>query len=145
MYAVSIFDLQPLSRLTGLTELVLHQLQDDGPAGGGVAAPLRSLSQLRRLSLPGCDGDVIAAAPWAALAGSLSALDLHGSYVSDLAPLACLSGLQELSLAQAKLLRDVGPCAALAGLCRLDLSGCSSVRDLRPVLHLLRAGGLLRP
>ena len=57
-------------------------------------------------------------------------LDLSGTQVADLAPLAGLTGLQRLGLSGTQV-ADLAPLAGLTGLQRLDLAG-TQVADLRP-------------
>lgn len=141
VYAVSAHSLSALSRLVGLQDLTLHQLQDDLVEDH---AALGALSRLSALALPGADPGVIQATPWPKLAPSLRRLDLHGAATTDLAPLSCLGEtLEELSLERVRQLSSLSPLRGFTALRELNLVG-SSVRDLRPVLHLLEAGRVRR-
>jgi Leucine-rich repeat (LRR) protein len=140
---VSVYDISPLSHLTNLQELDLHQLQEE--QGWLDISPLSSLVNLTSLGLQGSDADIIQHTPWARLTG-LCKLDLHGSRVGDLRPLGVLTGLKSLELSQTRELRDIGPLSGLTGLQELVLTGSKNVRDLRPILQLhgLMRGGLLK-
>ena len=140
---MSVYDLAPLSHLTLLQELDLHQLQEE--QGWLDMGPLSCLVNLTSLGLQGSDADIIQHAPWSRWT-ALSKLDLHGSRVADLRPLRVLTGLRSLELSQTRELRDIGPLSGLCSLQELVLTGSKNVRDFRPVLHLtaLTKGGQLR-
>lgn len=97
MYCVSVYDLSPLSTLTGLQELDLHTLQEANGLHADSLSPLSALSKLRALGLQGSDAGIVDSCPWHSLT-RLTRVDLHGSCVSDLSPLTCLAGLQALDL-----------------------------------------------
>lgn len=113
VYAVSVYDISPISHLTLLQELDLHQLQEE--QGWLDMNPLSALVNLTSLGLQGSDADIIQHTPWARLT-ALSKLDLHGSRVADLRPLRVLTGLKSLELTQTRELRDIGPLSALTAL-----------------------------
>ncbi|WP_176159633.1 NACHT domain-containing protein [Prosthecobacter debontii] len=97
-----------------------------------------------RLSLHDCTG-LSDLTPLAGLSG-LKLLDLTGcTGLSDLAPLEGLSGLQWLYLSNCTGLSDLAPLARLFGLQDLDLSNCTGLSDLEPLAGLsnLRALNLL--
>lgn len=96
-------------------------------------SPLSSLVQLRCLGLQGSDAAIPELAPWHQLQHSLTRVDLHGSYVSDLRPLLCLTGLQQLDLGLARQLKDLGDISKLVSLTQLNLKGCAGLTDLQPV------------
>lgn len=75
---------------------------------GGLASALAATTSLRRLHIEAPITDI---APLAALTG-LSELDLHHSRVSDLSPLADLTGLDDLSIIDGPL-ADLTPLAGL--------------------------------
>ena len=84
------------------------------------------------LSLNGCAIDALPGDP--PLPSSLSQLDLGGTDVSDLAPLAGLTGLQWLGL-DGTGVSDLAPLAGLTGLETLFLNG-TDVSDLAPLAGL---------
>ncbi|WIA28477.1 hypothetical protein OEZ86_011021 [Tetradesmus obliquus] len=143
VFAVSVYDISPLSCLTNLQELDLHQLQEDQLPLDALG-PLAVLSSLRCLGLQGCDASIAQHCPWHCFL-QLTRVDLHGSCVSDLAPLQAVSGLASLDLTEARELVSLAPLSRLAGLSELVLTGCRKVADLRPVLHIMQAGGLRKP
>ena len=74
--------------------------------------------------------------PLASLSG-LTTLDLSWCpALSDVSPLASLSGLTTLNLRGWKALSDVSPLASLSGLTRLDLSECPALSDVSPLASL---------
>eukprot|EP00775_Hariotina_reticulata_P012106 gene12106-12245_t len=137
--AVEVCDLTPLSLLTELQDLNLFTLQDES-LNFEMLSPLSSLVQLRSLGLQGSDAAIPELAPWHQLQHNLTRVDLHGSYVSDLQPLLCLTGLQQLDLGLARQLKDLGDISKLVSLTQLNLKGCAGLTDLQPVqlLNTLR-------
>jgi Leucine-rich repeat (LRR) protein len=107
--------------------------------------PLSSLIQLRSLGLPGSDAAIPELTPWQQLRHSLTRLDLHGSYVSDIRPLLCLTGLQQLDLGHARQLKDLGEISKLVSLTELNLKGCAGLTDLQPVQLLTTLRRLQQP
>lgn len=97
VYCVSLYDLSALSALTELRELDLHTLQEANCLHTDSLSPLSSLTKLRALGLQGSDASIVDACPWHSMTG-LTRVDLHGSCVSDLAPLRRLAGLHALDL-----------------------------------------------
>jgi hypothetical protein len=79
-----------------------------------------------------------------ALAGltRLQVLDVRGSDVNDLAPLAGLAQLQELHLDGCTGIADLAPLAGLAQLWYLRLNGCPGVADIAPLAGLGQLLGL---
>lgn len=105
---------------------------------------LRGRTGLRWLDLTG--SDVKDLSPLAGLA-QLQQLGLAGcTGVADLAPLAGLHQLQTLNLYGCPGVADLGPLAGIAQLEVLDLGGCPGVADLAPLAGLaqLRWLALLR-
>ena len=72
------------------------------------------------------------------LAPQVTNLDLRGTRVSDLTPLAALTSLQRLDLGGTRV-SDVTPLAALASLQSLYLAG-TRVSDLTPLAALVDRG-----
>lgn len=110
---VRCFRLRDISALSGLQQLeelrVIH--------GEGILdlSPLSTLKKLRRLD-----------------AGAPSFLS-GGDQVRDIAQIAKLRQLQELSLTCCDGVSDLAPLAALTNLRDLDLFGCQSVHDITPL------------
>jgi len=65
--------------------------------------------------------------------------------VSDLRPLLCLSGVQQLDLGQARQLKDLGEISRLVSLTELNLKGCAGLTDLQPLQLLGTLVELQRP
>lgn len=138
-------DLQPLTRLSNLTQLTLdlrfnRQVRD--------LQPLLQLQGLRELSLYLGNSQVPDLQPLAQLSGltqlrvdlSSQVFTLISSQVHDLQPLAQLKNLTQLSLVLGdNQVSDLQPLAQLNGLTLLSLDlSRSEVSDLRPLAQLNR-------
>jgi len=93
--------------------------------------------QVKQSSNAGPANSVSDLAPLAKLTG-LQALYLSNTQVRDLAPLAKLTALQTLDFSRTEV-RDLAPLAQFTALQRLDFSE-TQVRDLAPLADLLRGG-----
>jgi internalin A len=91
---------------------------------------------LQQLDLTGCRA-LTNLTPLAGLTG-LQQLNLTAcSALTNLTLLAVLQGLQQLDLTRCTALTDLTPLAGLIGLQRLDLSGCTGLRDLTALAGLM--------
>ena len=128
---------ETLFALTHLRVLLLGAWLHDGSSdrnSNKLSSQARDLARLRllqRLELQG--SDIADLTPLAALA-QLQHLSLTSTEVADLAPLAALAQLQHLSLTSTKV-ADLAPLAALAQLQRLYLTS-TKVADLAPLAAL---------
>ncbi len=138
-------DLEPLRRLTQLTELRLESGELEFILDLPIRdlAPLSALKELKVLSLEHATlgvgsgvGDVsaLASLTW------LERLKLHASTVRDASPLAKLVRLEDLDLS-ATGVSDIASLAALVRLKRLDLTR-TRVRDVRPLAALIHLESL---
>jgi len=154
--------LRPLSRLAGLTRLVLADcmtLKDisvlsqltalkslqiinaDQVRELGSLTPLRGL---KRLALRNCDG-IDDLTPLASLS-ELAWLDLSRcDRIRDLGPLSGLKSLVSLDLSGCRALRQLSPLRPLDNLEELQLFGCDGVRDLTPLYHMCYLRSLSLP
>ncbi len=97
--------------------------------------PLLALRHLRELRLQSCAG--IGDLPPLADLPALRHLDLMNS-PEHFKKLPELPQLRSLSLSHSRTLTDISPVARLTGLERLDLSTCEALRDLTPLASLSR-------
>ncbi len=112
----SISDLTPLQGLTQLRKLELS----GNPFGTADLTLLANLTQLEQLNLNNCHISDLTGL--AGIGSSLTSLDLSGNEISDIRPLASLTGLQTLLLSNNRI-SDISSLAGLTDLTRLDLSG----------------------
>ena len=148
----AVADLSPLSGLTALERLSLDRTAVSDLSGLEELTALKTLRLARlgsgyavtiRVGASGTtttpeqpssgDGGVSDLSPLAGLTG-LVELDLSGNEVSDLSPLAGLTGLKRLNLSDNEV-SDLSPLPGLAGLVELDLSS-NEVSDLSPLSGL---------
>lgn len=122
-----VVDYAPLRDLKRLQTLRLVEPQATGQPWFGVLPELRSLTVWSGGEPAAGLAGVVASAPGL---GSLG-LD-HCDWLTDLGPLSSLEKLTHLSLDGAPV-ADLAPLAALPGLEDLSMIGCSNVTDLRPL------------
>ena len=103
---LALSDLQPLGALVGLTHLRIEH-----------ALLLDNIEPLRPLT-------------------KLVSLSLLGCAVSDLAPLAGMTGMRWLYLLGCEGVEDLSPLRGMTKLQHLFLSHCSKVHDLTPLAHM---------
>ena len=118
-------DLSSLTRLTGITRLLLNhtKVSDLSPLAG-----LTGITQLWLNHTPVSD-----LSPLAGLTG-ITQLLLNNTQVSDLSPLARLMGITQLSLNNTQV-SDLSPLARLTGISQLRLSN-TPVSDIFPLARL---------
>ena len=141
-------DLSPLSELNSLvyfhawgTRILnlsalaeLPKLRTIDICGGWISdlAPLEGLTELRRLVIIG-NQELSDISPVASLTG-LKELDLGDNKISDVSPLADLTGLTQLNLAENEMV-DVSPLAGLTNLTLLNVSH-NMIADISPLAGL---------
>jgi hypothetical protein len=153
----AVTDLAPVARLPRLTWLRIvacPAIEDFSPLAeapalrglhvrtGEAVSDLDFLAGLRRLQVLHLAGaeSVTDLAPLGGLA-DLRVLHLTSTQARDLAPLASLARLEELSLFASKEVADLGPLAGLERLRHVDLRGCDAVTELTPLRGVIRRGG----
>ncbi len=120
------------TRILNLSALAeLPKLKTIDICGGWIAdlSPLEGLTELKRLVIIG-NQELSDISPVASLTG-LKELDLGDNKISDLSPLADLTGLTHLNLAENRIL-DVSPLAGLTNLTKLNISH-NMIADISPL------------
>ncbi len=128
--ACPVRDIAPLGRLSKLTSLELHGLENVADLG-----PLAALTKLRRLRLSSCHAfhDL---APLAALENLTSLALLNCDQVVDLAPIGRLGALTELEVLYCGGIHRLDPVARLRRLEAIHVLDCERVSDVKPVAQL---------